>query len=98
MYPRFGEGQECRGALGPVHITRDRFTDPADAIDDDLSTLPRNEQRRHVVLAGSRVFGFIVDQERLAELAPGQRNIDSRAANSLRPRGTAVAGMGKAGS
>src|SRR4029453_4009905 len=79
MHPRFGEGQECRGAFGTIHVTWDRFANPADAIDDDFSTLTRDEQRCHVVLAGGGVLGLIVDEEGLAELAPGQRHIDPRA-------------------
>src|SRR5919108_3984745 len=50
-HPGFGEGQECRGALGAVHLTRDRLADPADAVDDDVGALAWDEQRRHVMLA-----------------------------------------------
>src|SRR6266850_1914618 len=97
MHPRFGEGQECRSALGTIHITWDRFANPTDAIDDDFSTLAWYEQRRHVVLAGGGVLGLIVDEEGLAELAPGQRHIDPWAMDGFRPGGTGVTGMGKAG-
>src|ERR671919_237041 len=97
-HPCFRKSQECRGALGAIHVTRDRLANPADAIDNDVSALARDEQRRHVMLAGGGVLGFIVNQERLSKLTPGQRDIDSWAPNGLHPGGTGITRMHKASS
>src|ERR1700760_4421808 len=93
--PAFGKGQ-CAGAeWASFALARPGLPDSLSAVHGKPCTQRRNKQRAHTV--GSRRFcvRLRVDQQRLADVVPGQGDLLVPGADALGPEVARIAGLGE---